>query len=48
MSAANIEMAIHARSSVTDNQTGESLWLLEWPTGTYAGGSPSYERPEAA
>lgn len=33
---------------VTDSQTGETGWLLEWPTGTYAGGSPSYERPEAA
>jgi len=33
-------------SSVTDSQTGETGWLLEWPTGTYASGQPSYERPE--
>lgn len=35
-------------SAVTDSQTGECQWLLEWPTGTYAGGQPSYEKPEAA
>lgn len=28
--------------------TGEYRTLIEWPTGTYAGGGPSYERPEAA
>ncbi len=34
--------------AVTDSQTGETGWLLEWPTGTYASGAPSYERPEVA
>lgn len=39
----------HGRQSyVTDSQTGEYHRLLEWPTGTYASGLPSYEKPEAA
>lgn len=29
-----------------DSQTGEYRTLIEWPTGTYAGGSPSFEKPE--
>ena len=35
-------------SYVVDSQTGEMRQMIEWPTGTYAGGAPSYERPEAA
>lgn len=34
-------------NAVTDSQTGECHWLLEWPTGTYVSGQPSYERPES-
>lgn len=29
-----------------DSQTGEYRELIEWPTGRYANGSASYERPE--
>lgn len=37
----------HGRQSyVVDSQTGEYRELIEWPTGTYANGSASYERPE--
>jgi hypothetical protein len=39
----------HGRESyVVDSQTGEMRRMIEWPTGTYAGGQPSYEKPEAA
>jgi hypothetical protein len=39
----------HGRESyVVDSQTGEMRRMIEWPTGTYAGGNPSYEKPEAA
>ena len=39
----------HGRESYTvDSQTGKTRRMIEWPTGTYAGGQPSYERPEAA
>ena len=35
----------HGRlSSVVDSQTGEYRQTLEWPSGTYASGAPSYER----
>ena len=35
----------HGRMSyVVDSQTGEYRQRLEWPTGTYAGGAPAYER----
>lgn len=37
----------HGRCSyVVDSQTGESRMMLEWPTGTYASGQPSFEKPE--
>lgn len=39
---------IHGLLCQSHSQTGRSWWLLEWPTGTYASGSPSYEKPEAA
>jgi hypothetical protein len=33
---------------LTDEQTGELRQVLQWPTGTYANGEPSYERKDAA
>ena len=31
-----------------DPETGEMTEMIEWPTGRYAGGAWSYEKPEAA
>ena len=35
-------------SYVVDSATGETQRIIEWPTGRYAGGAWSYEKPEAA
>ena len=33
-------------SFVVDSMTGETRRMIEWPTGRYAGGAWSYEKPE--